>query len=129
MKPVAHWDGDEHVVAHASAAQTYGAQVRVVPAWHSPAPLHRAGAVSTPVAHDRGAHSVVGPWFRQAPAPLQVPSCPQVDAGWAVQASRGSWPAGTAEHVPTAPATLQAKQPSVQAVSQQTLSTQLPLVH
>ena len=42
---------------------------------------------------------------------------------------RGSWPLGTARQVPAEPETLQAKQVSVQALPQQTPSTQNPVVH
>ena len=42
--------------------------------------------------------------------------------------TRGAVPLGMLEHVPTLPDRLQLRQPSVQAVSQQTPSTQNPLV-
>jgi hypothetical protein len=78
-----------------------------------------------------------GAWFTQAallqisgkgaveqdPSPLQVV--------WQLVSEQepcGSCPAGTLEQVPTSPGRLQALQPP-QAVSQQTLSAQWPLVH
>jgi hypothetical protein len=81
-----------------------------------------------PVAVDHG---------RQAPAPLQVPSFAQSPfrGMLAVQSFFGSAPpAGTGEHVPTLPETLQLTHSppvvaSLHAVLQQTPSVQKPLSH
>jgi len=68
----------------------------------------------------------VTPGVHVAPRPLQV-----VWQRAVVQASCGSEPAGTGQHVPSFPGTLQALQPlqSADVVPQQTPSTQLPLAH
>ena len=65
----------------------------------------------------------------QAPEPLQPPATHvEVEAG---QVLCGSWPVATGLHEPTEPARLHALQPLhiACAVSQQTPSTQLPVVH
>jgi hypothetical protein len=75
-------------------------------------------------------HTEPGAYLRQAPAPLHAPSSPQVemsDCGHTL-AARGGEPFGTKEHVPGAAAVLHALHVSVQAVLQQTPSTQNPLV-
>jgi hypothetical protein len=69
---------------------------------------------------------------RQAPAPSQVPSSPQVEGCSCMHSSSGSVPPTIARQRPSAAVVLlaaQAKQPPVHADSQQTLSTQLPLPH
>jgi hypothetical protein len=65
-------------------------------------------------------------WRRQPPAPSHVPSKPHVDAAAATHAvaSRGFVPATTKVHVPGDPAAAQVLHASVQAVLQQTPSTQ-----
>jgi hypothetical protein len=66
--------------------------------------------------------------FRQAPAPLQVPSKPQ--GGLAAQRWCGSAaPEGTGWHDPALPVRLQTWHESQLADEQQTPSTQLPLPH
>jgi hypothetical protein len=67
--------------------------------------------------------------LRQAPAPSHVPSRPHVDGSEAGQtpALRGVPPAGTKAQIPGAPAVLQDLHVSVQALLQQTPSTQNPL--
>jgi hypothetical protein len=64
--------------------------------------------------------------LRHAPAPLQVPSLPQVDAAAATHcaATSGGSPAAIGEHVPTLPLTEQDMHVPVQAELQQTLLTQ-----
>jgi hypothetical protein len=64
----------------------------------------------------------------QPPWPSQVPSGPQVAFVLAGHSERGT-PAGTKEQVPKLSDTLQALQVSLQAVSQQMLSTQNPVRH
>ena len=66
--------------------------------------------------------------FRHAPWPSHVPSVPQVETSVVgqVDAARGLRPAGTNEQIPIMPWTLQDLQVSVQALSQQTPSTQKP---
>jgi hypothetical protein len=75
-------------------------------------------------------HTEPGAYLRHAPAPLHVPSSPQVetsDLGHTL-AARGGEPFGTNEHVPGAAAVLHALHDSLQAALQQTPSTQNPLV-
>jgi hypothetical protein len=69
---------------------------------------------------------------RQAPAPLQNPSVPQVDCAVIAHSASGSVPPVTARQRPLGWPVLpieQAWQTPPQADSQQTPSTQLPLVH
>ena len=72
------------------------------------------------------AQTVVGPGKVQAPIPLQVPLHA---ASVPTQFLSGSWPLGTEEHVPLAVANAHVLQGPVQELSQQTPSTQNPLVH
>jgi hypothetical protein len=69
--------------------------------------------------------------LRQPPAPLQVPSRPQVTGSSATHCPglRGNSPAGTGLQVPLLLATLHAWQVPLQALLQQTSSTQKPLPH
>jgi hypothetical protein len=64
----------------------------------------------------------------QPPWPSQVPSGPQVAFVLAGHSERDT-PAGTKEQIPKLSATLQALQVSLQALSQQMLSTQNPVRH
>jgi hypothetical protein len=69
---------------------------------------------------------------RHAPAPSHMPSVPQVESACCAHSSSGSVPFVTGRQRPSAAVVLlfeQALQPSVQADSQQTLSTQKPLAH
>ena len=65
--------------------------------------------------------------LRQAPAPSQVPSVPQLEAALAVHSLRGLVPGSENLHVPTLFVALQVWQVPLQAVSQQTPSAQWPL--
>ena len=71
-------------------------------------------------------HYVPLGYLRHPPAPLQVPSLPQVE-GAAIghcAATSGGSPAGIGEHVPTLPESAQDMQVPVHALLQQTLLTQ-----
>ena len=69
-----------HMLAAESHRKPPG-QVLVTAAAQVPAPLHARGAVSTaPVGHRPAAHDVPLEKNRQALAPLQVPSVPQLIA-------------------------------------------------
>jgi len=76
-----------------------------------------------------GPQMVPAMWLRQAPLPSQVPSSPQLETSEAGQvlATRGAVPAGTNPQSPGELGVLQDLQVSVQALLQQTLSTQKPL--
>ena len=67
----------------------------------------------------------------QAPAPSQVPSSPQLDSLSATQSAglRGAAPNERLTQVPPASGAEQVSQPSAQALSQQSPSTQWPLPH
>jgi hypothetical protein len=68
-------------------------------------------------------------WLRQAPLPSHIPSSPQLETSEAGQvlATRGGLPTGMNPHRPGELGVLQDLQVSVQALLQQTLSTQKPL--
>src|SRR5262245_34300338 len=66
---------------------------------------------------------------RQAPAPLQKPSVPQVLAPWSVHWFSGSVPVGTLVHVPCVPVSAHDLQVPVQAVPQQKPCSQKPVMH
>src|SRR5205823_3562144 len=128
----------------ASAGQAFDVPVQVSAASHSPAaarqlvvaganastgqaaavPVHFSATSHTPtaarqvVAFDRNASA-----GQVVAAPLQVSATSQAPA-----AARQTVPLGATEQVPTLPATLQAWQAPVQAVSQQTPLTQKPVV-
>src|SRR5205807_348850 len=63
----------------------------------------------------------------QAPAPSQVPAQRSEPGNVPLQLPRGSAPDGTSEQAPSDPVTLQLRQVPLQALSQQTPSTQKPL--
>ena len=67
--------------------------------------------------------------MRQAPAPLQVPSLPQVAAPASVHWFSGSAPLGTLVQAPGVPASAQDRQVPVQAVPQQMPCSQKPELH
>jgi hypothetical protein len=117
------------VVRHAPAvaSQVYLPHGFGAAAPQTPAPSHvRADRAVVAFMHIDGAHCVLLLNLRHAPAPLQVPSFPQVDAAAAghCDATSGAVPAAIGEQVPTLPATEQDMQVPVQAELQQTLLTQ-----
>jgi hypothetical protein len=113
-------------------SQRYGAQAWGLRVTQIPLPSHWGARTSPrPSALQRGAPQVVpAACLRQAPAPSQTPSSPQVLGCVAVQRPRGSaMPAVTLLHTPAAPGRLQAWQVPQLADSQQTPSVQKPLAH
>ena len=76
-----------------------------------------------------GEHTVPDAYCRQAPAPSQLPSRPQLVVPSSGQSAPGSCPAGTGSHEPTCPETLHARQLPAQPSLQQTPSTQKPDAH
>jgi hypothetical protein len=86
---------------------------------------------STGPSHVPGWQTVPSGYVRQAPAPSQRPSRPQVPTGWAwhCPGTAGGAPSGTGAQVPIRPGTLHARQVSRQALEQQTPSTQAPDPH
>jgi hypothetical protein len=87
----------------------------------------RAPLAVEPVQLD-AAHCVPLTYLRQAPAPSQVPSLPQVEAAAIghCDATSGAVPAASGEQVPTLPAIEHDTHVPVHAVLQQTLLTQCP---
>ena len=117
------------VVRHAPAvvSQVYLPHAVGAAAPQTPAPSHvRADSAVVELMHIGGAHCVLVLYLRHAPAPLQVPSLPHVDAAAAVHcdATSGGSPAAIGEHVPTLPATEHDMHVPVQAALQQMLLTQ-----
>ena len=106
-------------------------QTTVAPVTQDPAPSHTRPEVTALAPQMGDSQLVPRGWRRQAPAPSQVPSLPQLaaDSVGHCPGLRGGEPSGTSVHVPGNPGTLQARQVSPQAVSQQIPSTQLPLPH
>src|SRR5262245_33333864 len=111
------------------APHTKGAQGREDPAMHVPTPSQVDASRRVEPVQLPAAQTVPWAYLRQAPAPSHMPSLPQLVAPSSAQSLAGSVPAGTGEQVPNLPAMLQAWQAPVQAVSQQTPSTQMPLAH
>jgi hypothetical protein len=109
--------------------QSSGAQVTMPRAVQVPAPSQVFGFCDCFFAmHVAAAHGVPATQWRQAPAPSQAPSRPQLAAIEAVQRACGSAaPAATFEQVPRKPGTLQAVQLPQLDDEQQTPSTQLLL--
>jgi hypothetical protein len=125
--PARHWASLLQAVPHDPFWQVCGAQLRVPPALQVPKPSQVLAAVSVEPLQLPGAHSLPATYRRQAPAPSQVPSSPQLVDGISAHWSRGSSPAGTDMQVPSLPGTLQLTQVPVHAPAQQTPSTQNPL--
>jgi hypothetical protein len=115
---------------HAFDAHTYGVQLVDVTVWQVPVPLQVRAGVPIVVLAQAGATQIVPwPYRRQAPAPLQVPSVPQVPAPWLAHwlAGTGGCPAAMFVHVPGEPASAHDLQVAVHAVAQQTPCAQMPL--
>jgi hypothetical protein len=114
-----------------------GSQVKGAQGWRRlggqlPLPSHEAASDSSlpPAGQAAARQGVLLLQRRQAPAPLQRPSLPQLLSGEGEQPPCGSLPpAGTLLQAPTDPATVQLRQVWPQAESQQTPSTQKPEVH
>jgi len=98
-----------------------------MPATQVPVPLQVGIGSSVALAQLATPQAVPGPHLRQAPAPSQVPSFPQLVVAEAVQSLCTSVPDTAGAHCPTVPTPSQVMQVPVQAVSQQTPSTQKPL--
>ena len=96
---------------------------------HVPAPSQvRAGVNMVPV-HVDATQVVPIACRRQPPLPLQNPSVPQLSAPWSAHWFSGSWPAGTAEQVPTVPVSAHERQVPAHAVAQHTPCSQNPALH
>jgi hypothetical protein len=82
--------------------------------------VQRPATIPVPAMQESVPQIVPEAYLRQAPAPSQVPSSPQVAAPESVHCMNGSWPAGTFAHVPALPVSAQDLQVPVQAAEQQT---------
>jgi hypothetical protein len=93
-----------------------------------PLPLHALASVSVePALHAAAAHWVPVAYIWQAPEPLHEPFVPQLAAPASMQRAVGSgMPAGTAEQVPSLPATPHDWQSPVHAPAQQKPCAQIP---
>jgi hypothetical protein len=130
-KPAAQSAAVAHVVKQAPPLHAYGAQsVPPEASPHVPDPSQICAFTTVPwqtVAPQLvpAAHS------SHAPAPLQAPSVPQVDAACCAHSLSGSVPAAIGPHTPFAPppffAVLHAWQSPVHALLQHTPSAQKPL--
>jgi hypothetical protein len=118
-----------HAVRQAAAPHWKGVHDDCVPAVHTPAPLHWAAEVNVEPEHVAAPHMVPAAYLRQAPAPSQVPSSPQVAPPASVHWFSGSWPAVTSEHVPRLPASAHDRQVPVHELVQQTPCWQMPVPH
>jgi hypothetical protein len=113
---------------HAVAPHTYGEQVVVTGAGQEPAPSQLAAAVAVPDAQLAARHEVEDDATAQAP-PAHSPVLPQ---GGALPQRASATPSITGAQVPSGAPVLafeQAVQVPVQALLQQTPSTQAPLAH
>jgi hypothetical protein len=123
---------DAHVVRQAVGPQMYCMHEAVLGPTQVPAPSQVLGGVYVATEHDSGAQVVPRIHRRQPPAPSQVPSRPQLEAGSAGHSLSGSVPAVIGRQRPSAAPVREAEQAAqepAQADSQQTPSTQKPLVH
>jgi hypothetical protein len=131
QKPALQFASAVHVVRQAVAAAShwYAPHDVVVPATHVPVPLQVDAVFTTAPLHPAARQTVPTACLRQAPAPSQEPSLPQVVAALASHSIRGSVPGSAAMHVPTLPDCAHVWQVPPQALLQQTPSTQKPLPH
>ena len=123
---------EPHVVAHDVAPHMYAPHDTVPGVWQMPAPLQVLAGWAVATEHDAAMHTVPCVHLRQAPPPSHMPSRPQVDVASGAHSSSGSVPPTIERQSPSAAAVLEAEQATqlpVQALSQQTPSTQLPLPH
>jgi hypothetical protein len=98
-----------------------GSHMEFVPALHRPLPSQVPAEASVEPVHDGGMHCVPALYCSQAPAPLHLPSFPQVDVAaighWL--AAAGACPAAIAVQVPCVPVSAQDMQVAAQPVLQQ----------
>ena len=115
--------------APAVASQANGAHDDIGPAMHFPF-MHVAAPLMLPLlpSHDAAAQAVPSGYVVQAPAPLQTPVVPQLEAGIALHCPAGSAPPlGTGLQVPCFPSTAHELQLPQLDDPQQTPSVQWPL--
>ncbi|HET6197644.1 MAG TPA: hypothetical protein VFE12_17915 [Acetobacteraceae bacterium] len=116
-----------HVVAHllVAVSQLYGTQIVAGPDLQRPSPSQTFTSLTEAPSQVPGSQTVPAGYFRQWPWPSQVPSWPQVAAAEEAHWPAGAWPPfATNEQIPGALGSLQVLHVSVQALLQQTPSTQ-----
>jgi hypothetical protein len=121
-----------HELPHTLPEHAYTPHERVPPSTQVPAPLQVSVSDAIEAAQDAALQTVPLGQSRHVPAPLQLPSVPQLDAALGAHSLCGSLPAGIDPHVPFDPpvsAALHALHVPLHALLQQKPSTQLPLVH
>jgi hypothetical protein len=91
--------------------------------------LHVGSDVNVEPEHVVPPHFVPAAYRRQAPAPSQVPSVPQLVAIWSAHWFSGSWPAATSVHVPIEAAMAHERQVPVHELLQQTPCAHWPDWH
>jgi hypothetical protein len=133
-RPAAQSASVVHIERHAPMLQAYGEQFCVMLSMHRPMPLQVSAFSSVlPPLHDAATQTVPLAYFWQEPAPLHTPVSPQLMEPWSLHSFSGSVFVATLPHTPSAPdpfvAAVQALQIPAHRLSQQTPSTQLPLVH
>jgi hypothetical protein len=109
---------------HRYGAHETGSAIRQVPA-----PLQVRAGVAVDSLHAAGAQVVAPEYERQAPAPSQVPSLPQVIAPSSAHWFSGSVPLAASMHCPSLPAIAHDLQVPAQAVVQQTPCAQIADAH
>ncbi len=112
-----------------SAAQLNGAQDWPGVETQVPLPSQRNADVSVETEHPISLQTVPAGNLSQAPVPSHIPVEPQVDAASTGHSSRGSVPSWALTQVPTVPWPAHVAQTPVQALLQQTPSTQKLLAH
>src|SRR5687767_13720545 len=101
----------------------------VVPGAQVPAPSQVRTPIAVPPEHIAAAHIWPIEYWRQAPAPLQLPSCLQLARPSSPQSLWGSEPAAAGEHLLPLPDTLQAMHRPDQGMAQQKASMLCLQVH
>jgi hypothetical protein len=96
---------------------------------HVPPPSQRPASVCVEPVHVCAPHARPGGYSRQAPAPLQDPSVPQLEEPASAHWFSGSMLAGTAVQTPRLPARAHDVQIPVQAPAQQTPCWHDPEAH
>jgi hypothetical protein len=133
LMPFAQSPSVMHAVAHwlVEGSQPKGAQTVSGPGLQRPPESQTKTPPTCEPSQAPGLQTVPGAYLRHAPAPLHVPSRPQLETSpfGHTAAARGAEPLGTNEHVPGAAVVLQALHVSAHAVLQQRPSTQKPLTH
>src|SRR5512134_2500425 len=92
-----------HDVRQAPVPHAYGLQLLFETVWHVPVPLQVRAGVKVDAEQAGATHCVPVTYNRHAPAPLHVPSLPQLMEPASVHWLSGSAPAGTLAHVPSEP--------------------------